>query len=268
MESRECLLTTPERWFQWWMRISVVMYGVGLPVFLLLGRQLTGFLSGLPKTMVQAPPWSQSPATTEEWFWQVLGVSLMAILAVLCFFIAKDVRRYGPIIGALLAAKFTSTVCYAALFLVQCNGAYLVGAITDGTIFIVSLGLWYLAAPGSYVLDSKETRVLVAVGKTILPRGGAFSLGYADVQEQCLEDARRLLVAQPLNDIMLTRLMLRFINVLPLVCGYYRTFLRLSQKQREDFFERIEQSRFGMLRLIGVGLKLYVVVPFFNANDS
>ena len=258
-------LTAAEQRFRIWMWLSVAMYAAGLPLFLLLGRQLAAFLGGLPETLTQSPPWPLVGAGMEVRFWQVLGVSLMAILALLCLYIARDVRRYGPLITALLAAKLTSTVCYAGFFLADGNWAYLVGALTDGAIFLISLALWYLASPADRFLDDYETAVLAAVGDTLLPRGGAFPEGYVDARERCLEEARQLLAVQPGSDVFLTRLMLRLVDALPLAMGYCGRFSRLKPASRTAFFERLESCRFGLIRIMATGLNLYVVTPFFNA---
>lgn len=257
-------LTPAEKRFRCWMWLSVLMYGLGLPLFLLLGRQLAAFLSGLPGTLGQRPPWPAAGTSAEVLFWQVLGVSLMAILGVVCFYIARDVRRYGPLIVALLAAKLVSTVCYAAFFVLRPDAAFLVGVVTDGSIFLLTLVLWFLAAPADRFLDAYETRVLIAVGETVLPRGGAFPEGYADDTERCLAEARQLLAVVPASDVVLTRLMLRTVDALPLLLGYFGRFHRLNAPRREAFFESMEQSRFGLIRIMAMGLKLYVVTPFFN----
>jgi hypothetical protein len=236
-------------------------------LFLLLGRQVAAFLNGLPGSLFQLPPWPMAGEGMEVLFWQVLGVSLMAILALLCLYIARDVRRYGPIIIALLAAKLVSTVCYTALFASSGNLAYLVGALTDGGIFLLSWGLWFLAAPADRFLDATETRVLTVIGDTLLPRGGPYPEGYRDVREACLDGTRRFLAAQPASQVIMTRMMLRAMDLLPLFTGRMRRFHRLDPSERTAFFEQLEQSRFSLLRMMAVALKLYVVTPFFNLPE-
>ncbi len=267
MHDTDTQLTPAEKRFYLWMRLSFWMYMLGLPLFLLLGRQVAAFLNGLPGSLLQAPPWPPAGHGMEVLFWQVLGVSLMAILALLCLYIARDVRRYGPMIIALLAAKLVSTVCYAALFAASGNLAYLVGVLTDGGIFLLSWGLWFFAAPADRFLDAAETRVLTAIGDALLPQGGPYPEGYKDVQEDCLEGTRQFLAAQPAVQVTMTRLMLRAMDVLPLIMGRFHRFHRLDASARTAIFERLEQSRFSSLRMMAVALKLYVVTPFFNLPE-
>lgn len=259
--------TSAEKRFRLWMWFSFFMYAFGLPFFLIFGRQIAAVLDRFPAMLGQAPPWPAAGSGMEVVFWQVLGVSLMAILALVCLLIALDVRRYGPVIVALLAAKLVSTLCYSGFFIADGNTAYLVGALTDGIIFLISGLLWFFAAPADRYLDTYETKVLSAVGETVLPRGGAFPEGYDDARDRCLEEARKMLSAQTGKDILLTRLMLRLVDMLPLCLGFFCLFHRLGLPARTAFFERLESCKLGMLRMMATGLKLYVVSPYFNAPD-
>ena len=267
MNVSEVRLTPAERWFRGWMWFSFFMYILGLPLFLIFGRKIAAGLNRFPAMLGLRPPWPPAGSGMEIWFWQVLGVSLMAILALLCLYIARDVRRYGPVIAALLAAKLVSTVCYGGLYASNGNGAYLVGALTDGFIFLLTAVLWYMASPGDRYLDRHETRVLTAVGEALLPPGGPLSEGYDDAQLRCLEETRRMLAAQIGRDILLTRFMLRLVDVLPFFLGFFGRFHRLAIPARTAIFERMENCRFSLLRLMATGLKLYVVAPYFNAPD-
>lgn len=260
--------TQAENRFRLWMWFSFSLYAFGLPFFLLFGRQVAAVLNDFPAMLGQAPPWPPAGSGMEVVFWQVLGVSLMAILAVVCLYIALNVRRYGPLIVALLAAKLVSTVCYSGFYIAEGNPAYLIGALTDGIIFLVTAILWFFAAPADRYLDGYETRVLSAVGETVLPRGGAFPEGYDDARERCLEEARMMLSVQTGKDILLTRMMLRMVDMLPLCMGFFCLFHRLGPQARTAFFERLEVCRLGMLRMMATGLKLYVVTPYFNTPDE
>ncbi len=264
MTSSPSELSLAEKRFRLWMWVSFGMYMLGLPLFLLLGRQVAAFLNGLPRSLAQLPPWPAAGMGMEVYFWQVLGVSLMGVLGILCLYIALDVRRYGPMINALLCAKFVSVVCYAALFLGSGNLAYCVAVLTDGSIFALSWGLWFLASPGNSLLDPWERRVLTSAGETLLPQGGAFPTGYTDVAERCVEDAGRFLGAQSPMDIAVTRLMLRALDLMPLCLLRLRPFHKMPLTERVAFFERLERSRFGPVRLMTAAIKLYVLIPFFN----
>lgn len=260
-------LTQAEKQFRLWMWFSFGMYTLGLPLFLLLGRQVAAFLNGLPGSLLQLPPWPEAGSGMEVFFWQILGVSLMGILGILCLYIARDVRRYGPMINALLCAKLISTVCYTFLFLGSANLAYFIAVLTDGSIFLISWGLWFLASPAENTLNEWERRILAVAGDTLLPRDGAFPAGYADVEARCLADAQRFLSEQSPVDIAATRLMLRIFDILPLFLLKFHLFHTMPLAERVVFFEKLEQSRFGPLRLMAIAVKLYAVMPFFNPAE-
>jgi len=260
-------LTAPEKRFRLWMWFSFWMYTLGIPLFLILGRQTAAFLNGLLGSLLQLPPWEAAGTGMEVYFWQVLGISLMGILGILCLHIAWDVRRYGPVIRALLCAKLISTVCYAVLFLGSANLAYLAAVLTDGSIFTLSLVLWFLASPAEEQLDAWEKKILTAAGDALLPKGGAFPTGYADVQERCLVDAQRFLAAQSPLDIAMTRLLLRIFDIMPLCLGKFSLFHTMPLAGRVICFEQLERSRFGPLRLMVIAIKLYAVMPFFNPPE-
>ncbi len=261
-------LSLEEKRFRLWMRLSFYMYALGAPFFLLLGRQIAAFLNGLPGSALQGPPWPLAGEGMEVRFWQVLGVSLMAMLAILCQYIARDVRRYGPLTKALLAAKLVSTLCYAVFFAVGGNIAFLVATVTDGLIFLISWTLWHLAEPAGRFLDDLETRILVSVGEALLPQGGAFEGGYADERDRCLEEARRLLSTQSSIEVVMTRCMLRLLDVLPFFLGWFGRFHRLAAGKRILVLERLESCPISPLRMMALALKLYIVIPFFNAPDA
>jgi hypothetical protein len=267
MTSSTEVLTAAEKRFRLWMWFSFWMYTLGIPLFLVLGRQTAAFLNGLPSSLLQLPPWETAGSGMEIYFWQVLGISLMGILGILCLFIALDVRRYGPVINALLCAKLISTVCYTFLFLGSGNLAYLVAVLTDGSIFALSWVLWFMASPATEYLNAWEKRILVTAGETLLPKDGAFPTGYADVQERCLADAQRFLAAQSPLDIAGTRLLLRALDIMPLFLLKFRLFHKMVLAERVALFERLEQSTFGPLRLMMIAVKLYVVMPFFNPQE-
>ena len=268
MNKIKYLLTPAERRFRCWMWFSFFMYAFGLPFFLIFGRQIAAGLNRFPAMIVHNPPWPPAGVGMEVNFWQVLGVSLMAILALVCLFIARDVRRFGPVILALLAAKLVSTLCYGGFYIADGNGAYLVGALTDGFIFLLTAVLWLMASPGDRYLDRHETRVLTAVGEALLPQGGTLPKGYDEAQERCLIETRRMLAAQIEQDVLMTRIMLRLVDVLPFFLGFSRRFHNLAVPARAAFFERMEACRISLLRIMATGLKLYVVAPFFNVPEG
>ena len=61
--------------------------------------------------------------------------------------------------------------------------------------------------------------------------------------------------------------MLRLLDLMPLFLLKFNLFRNMAFTDRVALFERLEQSRFGPLRLMMVAIKLYVVMPFFNVPE-
>jgi len=264
------VLTPAERLFRLWMLISAVMFGFAVPFFLLAGVHIVRVINAISAKIIPALPlYPLPPGGLEGAFWRVLSVSMMAMLTWACCMIYKDVRRNGRIVVIVLLSKFCSTACYSGLFLSGHYLAYLVGALTDGPIFLLTLVLWYLAAGGERFLDAKEEEILAALGDAFIPRGGAFELGFLDRREECLAGARQLLAAQDAGMVAAVRIVLRLLNLTPIFLTWrYRSLLTIPQNERSAYVERIEIHRFSLIRAMVLWMKTYILIPFFNLPEA
>ena len=85
------------------------------------------------------------PLSTEK-FWLVLTTSMMLMLVVCCGLCAYDPEKYLVLVLPVLFSKACSTLSYTLLFSFQKRFfAYLVGAFTDGPLFVVTLILYLRA---------------------------------------------------------------------------------------------------------------------------
>ena len=256
-------LTPAERVFRAWMLICAVMFGFAMPFFFFGGVWIVRVINAISPSFLPAYP---VPASGFEGaFWRVLGVSMMAMLTWVCCCIYQDVRGRGYLVTVILISKFCSTALYGILFVSDHRLAYLVGALTDGPIFVITLVLWYVASCGDRYLDSKEEAILTALGAAFVPRGGPFALGYPDLEEQSLAGSRQLLAAlDPLAQAG-ARLILRAINWAPLVIGFRcRTLLKMQIEERPLFLMRLEGNRSSTIRMMTVATKALALFPFFN----
>ncbi len=90
----------------------------------------------------------QLPLLSEntENFWLSLTGSLMVTLTALSYAAQMDLRRRKDLVVYILISKITSTFFFLTFFIFTLRSlAYLVGAATDGSIFIILL-LFYLRA--------------------------------------------------------------------------------------------------------------------------
>jgi len=129
-----------------WMIVSVILYlGGGLNFVFgqnLLLEWMNKFSSRLFKDRLPLIPLS-----TEK-FWLVLTTSMMLMLVVCCGMAAWKVDSYYPLVVPVLFSKACSTCLYLILFLFhQRYFAYLVGALTDGPLCIITLIFFLRAFP-------------------------------------------------------------------------------------------------------------------------
>ena len=127
-----------------WMVISIVLYAGGGLSFL-LGQNL--LLENLNRTsqLLFKDRFPLIPLATEK-FWLVLTNSMMLMLVVICVFVAHDPQQYYMMVVILLFSKAASTTQYIIFFNQRRFFAYLVGALTDGPLFLITLYFFIRAA--------------------------------------------------------------------------------------------------------------------------
>ena len=72
----------------------------------------------------------------------------------------------------------------------------MVGFLTDGPIFLVTLALWIPASKADRFMNRTDEEIMASLGDAFIPRGGEFEIGYLDLLEECLRDAGRMFEAQ------------------------------------------------------------------------
>jgi hypothetical protein len=254
-------LTPEERVFRDWMLISIGLYGIAGVFFLFCGDWVPRCINALSARFVNLPLYPDS----EGAFWRVLSVSMMAMITWIALAVYRNLPANRPLVSVLLLSKCGSTGLYAVFFMQRHDLVYLVGALTDGPLFLITWALWYAARPGARCFDRKEEQILLALGEAMLPRGGAFPQGYGDVEEACLADLRRLISAQTVVVRLFTRGALRTLDLLPILLTLRPHTLRgMPLEERGRLLAQLEAHWFAPLRMLLVSLKACVVMPFFN----
>lgn len=263
-------LTRAERALSLWMLLSAWTYAFGAVFFLAAGKHIPAVINYIAERLLPFLPLYPLPdAASEGAFWRVLSVSMMAMLAWVCFAVRADTRGRAWLVPVVLVSKCCSTACYLLMFATLPCLAYLVGALTDGPIFLLTYALWFQARNADRFLDAKEEAVLLAVGNELMPRGGAFPAGYADFAAESLADARRMLSAQNTATLVMTRLALRAFNAAPvLLLIRPRTFLTMPPAERGPCLLRLESHPVALVRSLVQMIKLYAMLPFFNQPEA
>ena len=262
-------LTRAEGALRVWMLICAILFGFAVPFFLFGGVWIVPAINAISARICSLPLYALPESGMEGAFWRVLGVSMMAMLTWVCVAASVDVRRNCRLVPIMLVSKLCSTLCYLGLFIAFHPLAYLVGVLTDGPIFLVTLALWYLSSPGDRYIDDKEERILAAIGGALVPRGGAFELGYADLRDRCVAGVRRMMAVMDPVALLGTRLLFRTVNLSPILFGLRGcTLLGMLPEDRPGWLTRLERHRLGPVRMMIVAVKAYAAVPFFNEPEA
>ena len=258
-------LLPAERAFRGWMLFSVLMYAFAVPLFFVAGKWIVPVINAVSSRICALPLYPLPAGGTEGAFWQVLGVSMMMMLIWVCWKIQQDVRRHACLAPIILFSKACSTLLYLGLFVSDHCLAYLIGALTDGPIFLLTFALWYAARPGLNFLDPREEEILVAVGEAFMPPGGALKAGFRDVRDGVMHDIRRSLASLTPMTLFNTRLLIRVVNIAPLPAGLrFGTLLGAFPPARSALVARLESHRFWGFRAMIMGVKTLAMVAFFN----
>jgi hypothetical protein len=262
-------LTKAERIFRGWMLVSALVYACGVPIFFFGGGLIVRMINAVSARLLPLPLYPLPPDGAEGAFWRVLGVSMMAMLTWACFAIARDVRQRHWLVSIILLSKACSTGSYLLLFAVDHYLAYLVGALTDGPIFVATLVLWFPASAGGGLLAQREEQILASVGEAMFTGGGTFPVSFAVVREACLARARILLASHDYPTLLSLRLLLRFLDWAPVILlRAKRSLCALPVPCRAAFLERIERNHWSPLRMMLVAVKMYVALPFLDQSSS
>ena len=250
------------------MLISAVIFGFAVPFFFFGGAWIAPVINIVSAHLCPLPLYPIPPDGVEGAFWRVLGVSMMSMLTWTCWKIYLDVRQYSHLTPIILISKCCSTSLYFVLFCSNHYLAYLIGALTDGPIFVLTWLLWYMARPADRCLDPREEDIVLAIGDALVPPGGAFTAGFLDLRGECLADIRRSLGSLAPLSLCGTRLLVRVLNVAPILAGLsLGTLLGASREKRSALLARLERHRWWLFRAMVLAVKTVVLLALFNRPE-
>ena len=114
------------------------------------------------------------------------------------------------------------------------------------------------------ILKGRNGRILQSVMSAIIPRGGAFGPGAADLE--LLPRIDQILMSYDPAIRSLFPLMLNYIQFSSLL-RKGRVFTSLSEKQGIDVLSAMEQSPFLYRRMIMLLMKLLTMLAFYENDD-
>jgi len=241
---------------------------VGL-TFLLAPNGTVRFINAAGAVFRVFPPAPESDLR----FWLSLGFAYMVLVTVLAWRIADDPRGNRALMPVLAAGKFASSfTCLLFFLFAQPTFLYLLNFLVDGSIVLIVLSCYFWLAvveQAAHPVAQPQGRVaelLRLLTNTMVPEGGPFAAGAATMQlDQTVWQYFAHL--HPLGTTGLT-VILYVIELGPFVFGpRRRRFSHLSATEREAYIAGWEHSRLGARRQLLNGLKLAVMLHFYDAPD-
>lgn len=129
---------------QTWMKISALIYALGLLNFMFAQNMLLENLNRTSELLFR-DRYPLIPLSTEK-FWVTLTNSMMVMLIVICVMVAMDPAGNLNMVIVILFSKIVSSGQYIYLYFKREKYfAYMVGALTDGSLWLVTL-FFYIKA--------------------------------------------------------------------------------------------------------------------------
>ena len=131
--------TMQERSFILLMRIWAVLFlGAGI-LFAAIPEVLLNYLNDIGRTFVG---WESPPIDAGGRFWLVLAVAFLICLSYVCWLAQSHPVRHAEQVRIVILGKFLTAAGFTLmLFLGERQFYYLVGAVVDGTIFLLT---WHI----------------------------------------------------------------------------------------------------------------------------
>ncbi len=258
-----------ERAFRAWMLVSALTFAFAVPFFLFGGVFIVPAVNFVSAHVCPLPLYPLPQDGMEGAFWRVLAVSMMAMLTWACWKIYRDVRLHADLTPIVLVSKCCSTSMYLALFASHHYLAYLVGALTDGPIFLVTWLLWFMARPADQYLDRREEDIIFAMGDALIPPDGAYETGFIALRTESLADLRRSLATLAPLSLFGLRLIIRVLNIAPILSGIGRhTLLKAPRAERPALLAGLESHRLWVFRWMTMTVKAILMIAFFNQPEA
>ncbi|MBT3181708.1 MAG: hypothetical protein HN337_04270 [Deltaproteobacteria bacterium] len=123
------------------MRILMIAFFTTAILFALLPNYTLNYISDIGRVMFSW--YSPNVHTGQVHFWLIPTVSFLLALSYLCAVVQKDPAQHIEYVRLILITTFASAVGFAVyLFSVSWQFFYLVGAITNALIFIITVALY------------------------------------------------------------------------------------------------------------------------------
>lgn len=117
------------------LRIWMIAFLSSTVIFLFFGPDMLAIMNEITTNIF--PQWNTLPLPQGQ-FWLALTMSLMITLIFICFWGQKNIHHHLNMVLPLLVSKFVSTLFFFIFFLQTKIGAFFLGMVVDGAIFIIT----------------------------------------------------------------------------------------------------------------------------------
>lgn len=130
---------------RWWM----ILFTVALAGFIFFSDRLLEILA-IAGDGIFKWRWGMI-LPSEDYFWLVLTVSLMSVLIYSAYKAQSDIIKNICYVNVIIISKIASTVGFIVALIFSVHAfAYLVGAIVDGSIFLITIFAYRSALRSRY----------------------------------------------------------------------------------------------------------------------
>ncbi|HJQ82911.1 MAG TPA: hypothetical protein VKA21_02470 [Candidatus Binatia bacterium] len=199
-------------------------------------------------------------------FWLSLAVAYMVLVTLLAAATARDPRGRVHLMPILAAGKATSSLTCLGYFVGSSPAfIYLLNALVDGSLALLVIGAWAAVRLTDEAGAARDGALLRAVLDALVPRGGAFPTGAADVALDAAL-ARYFARLHPLGPAGLRALLLA-IEYGAVAFERTRPFSRLDPEARGKALAAWETSRLAPRRQLLASLKLLALMHFYERPE-
>ncbi len=144
------MLTVEEKSLRLLLKIWTFVFAIAGLTFVIVPQKILEVLNLVSLRIAPTLPPLPIP---EDRFWLVLTFSLMTTITALSYSAMQDLRRRRDLVVFLLISKATSSITFTLFFLLhQHSLGYLLGTLTDGSIFLITLVFYRRALRSSQLI--------------------------------------------------------------------------------------------------------------------
>lgn len=115
-----------------------------------------------------------------------------------------------------------------------------------------------------FILSDRERQILDSIADTILPEGGKIS--FSALELGTTRKIEEICTHLPHEAQKGLKFFIHLINLLPLFTSF-KTFIKLDETKKREFFEKLENSKILTFRNIAISIKGLIFLVYYNSPE-